>query len=335
MSVVRLCLAAVVLSLVFAVLASVAPAATPGGAGYESGSASNGGSGFGLSPGEIDVRPIAAALKVSPHRVRVGRLPKIAFRIRQKGVSVVDVRVRVYRAATRSRARRLTTNVHVGQVRVGHEVAVRWPRRARLAPGRYVVSLHASDPTGRTLARTDRWPGQTVVTVLPKPRPKPKQTPAPTPTPAPVQPGTPTIPDSAGVFPVQGPYSFGGDGSRFGAGRKDHIHEGHDISAPAGTPIVAPTAGTITAVDFQRGGAGYYVVMRSVDGRDFFLCHFQKGSTIVSVGQAVSAGQQLATVGSTGSSSGPHLHFEIWEGGWRVGHPINPLAQLRLWAGVA
>ena len=330
MSVVRLCLAAVVLAVVFAVLASIAPAATPGGASYEPASASNGGSGYGLSPGSIDVRPIAASLKVSPRRMRVGHLPKVAFRIRQKGVTVVDVRVRVYRAATRSRGRRLTTNVHVGKVRVGHEVAVRWPKRARLRPGRYVVSVHASDPTGRTLARTDRWPGQTVVTILPKPQPKP-----PKPEPDPVEPVTPATPTSAGVFPVQGAFSFGNDGSRFGAGRKGHTHEGHDISAAAGTPVVAPTAGTITAVDFQKGGAGHYVVMRSVDGRDFFLCHFQKGSTIVTVGQAVSAGQQLASVGSTGSSSGPHLHFEIWEGGWRQGHPVDPLAQLKLWAGVA
>jgi murein DD-endopeptidase MepM/ murein hydrolase activator NlpD len=76
--------------------------------------------------------------------------------------------------------------------------------------------------------------------------------------------------------------------------------------------------------------------MRSVDGRDFFLCHFQRGSTTVALGQPVAAGQQLGAVGMTGDASGPHLHFEIWEGPWRQGgHPIDPLAQLRVWAGVA
>src|SRR3954452_13106422 len=175
MSVVRLCLAAVALALLFAVLASVAPAATPGGAAYDPvNGGANGGADYGISAGSIDLRPIAASLKVSPRRVRVGKLPRVAFRIRQRGVSEVDVRLRVYRAASRSRARHLTTNVHVGDVRIGHEVAVRWPRRMKLAPGRYVVSLHATDPTGRTLARTDQRPGQTVVTILPKPQPKPQ-----------------------------------------------------------------------------------------------------------------------------------------------------------------
>lgn len=328
MPVVRLCLAAVLLALLFAVLASVAPAATPGGAAYDPvGSGSNGGSGYGGSTTSIDVRPIAASLTASPRRLRVGHLPQIAFRIRQKGVSAVDVRLRIYRAATRSRARRLTTNVHVGEVRVGHEVTLRWPRRATLHAGRYVVSLHATDPTGRTLARTAQWPGQTVVTIVPKPAPAPE----------PVQPVTPVSvsPTTAGVFPVQGAFTFGGDDARFGSGRKGHVHEGQDVTAATGTPVVAPTAGTITAVDFQKAGAGYYVVMRSVDGRDFFFCHFQKGTTAVAVGQPVTAGQQLGAVGMTGDASGPHLHFEIWEGGWQQGHPVDPLAQLKLWAGVA
>lgn len=337
MSVVRLCLVAVLLAVLFAVLASVAPAAsTPGGAIYEASSgglASNGGSGYGTSAGEIDMRPIAASLKVAPRRVRVGHLPRIAFRIRQKGVSAVDVRLRIYRAATRSRARRLTTGVDVGEVRIGHEVDVRWPRRTRLRAGRYVVSLHATDPTGRSLARTERWPGQAVLTILPKPQPKPAPvTPTPSPAPTPVAPVTPTTP---GVFPVQGPYTFGGDDARFGAGRKGHTHEGQDVTAALGTPVVSPTAGTVTAVDFQRSGAGYYVVVHSVDGRDFFLCHFQKGTTAVTLGQPVTAGQQLGAVGMTGDASGPHLHFEIWEGGWRGGYPIDPLAQLKVWAGVA
>jgi murein DD-endopeptidase MepM/ murein hydrolase activator NlpD len=53
-------------------------------------------------------------------------------------------------------------------------------------------------------------------------------------------------------------------------------------------------------------------------------------------GQRVAAGQRLASVGSTGSSSGPHVHFEIWPDGWYANarsRPIDPLPDLRAWAG--
>jgi len=325
MSVVRLLLAAVVLALLFALAASVAPAAVnarAGGATYVPGSEA-GGASFGTALGELDARPITAALTVSPRRLRAGELPQIRFRIRQRGVKTVHARVRIYRASTRGRARRPTLQVDAGRVAIGHTVRVRWPRSAALGAGRYVVSLHATDPTGRTLARTDRRPGQAVVTVLPAPEPEPAPAPAPDP-PAPV---------GDGVFPVAGPYDLGGRGSVFGADRRDHLHQGHDVGAPAGTPVVAPVAGTVIAVDFQRRGAGFYVVVHGADGRDYFFAHLRRGSTAVALNQAVAAGTVLGAVGSTGASSGPHLHFEIWEGGWQRGRPIDPLPQLRAWAG--
>jgi len=325
MSIVRLLLAAVVLALLFALAASVAPAAAnarAGGAVYVPGSKA-GGASFGTALGELDARPITAALTVSPRRLRAGELPRIRFRIRQRGVKAVHARVRIYRAATRSRGRKLALQVDAGRVAIGHTVRVRWPRSAALGAGRYVVSLHATDPTGRTLARTGQRPGQTVVTVLPPPKPDP----------APEPPADPPAPVSDGVFPVAGPFDLGGRGSGFGADRRDHLHQGHDVSAAAGTPVVAPVAGTVIAVDFQRRGAGFYVVLHGVDGRDYFFCHFRRGSTAVAVNQSVAAGTVLGAVGSTGRSSGPHLHFEIWEGGWQRGRPIDPLPQLRAWAG--
>lgn len=134
-------------------------------------------------------------------------------------------------------------------------------------------------------------------------------------------------------FPLTGPFSFGSTGAVFGAGRPGHIHQGQDVIADAGTPIVAPYGGTIAHVDYQAGGAGYYVVEHSDDGRDYVFMHMQKDSILVAQGQRVVTGQRLGLVGSTGQSSGPHLHFEIWTGGpWQFGgKPVDPLPLLKSW----
>ncbi|HKG38400.1 MAG TPA: M23 family metallopeptidase [Conexibacter sp.] len=157
-------------------------------------------------------------------------------------------------------------------------------------------------------------------------------------TPKPVTPA-PTITTVSGVFPVQGPFNFGGDDARFGAGRPGHIHQGQDVVAASGEPIVAPVAGTVTWKANQPGGAGIYLVVRggnSSDVRDYVFMHIKRGTVLVAPGDAVSPGQQLAQVGATGAASGPHLHFEIWVGGWftRGGAPVDPLPQLNRWAGL-
>lgn len=154
-------------------------------------------------------------------------------------------------------------------------------------------------------------------------------------------PPTPPPPTVAGTFPVRGTFSFGGDDARFGAGRPGHIHQGQDVVAASGVPLVAPVAGTVVWKANQPGGAGIYLVVRgtgagSGEVRDYVFMHLLRGSVIVRPGDVVGAGQQLAQVGSTGSSSGPHLHFEIWIGGWyaRGGAPVDPLPQLQRWAGL-
>ena len=142
---------------------------------------------------------------------------------------------------------------------------------------------------------------------------------------------------SGGVFPVQGSYSFGGEDSGFGAGRTGHLHEGHDIRAAAGVPVVAPLAGQILFNDYQASGAGRYIVLHADNGWDMFFAHLLAGSATLEPGARVSAGQQIGLVGSTGGSTGPHLHFELWPDGWRQikgTRPIDPLPQLRAWAGV-
>jgi Peptidase family M23 len=158
--------------------------------------------------------------------------------------------------------------------------------------------------------------------------PTPLQAPTPTPTPTPA-------PDERGHrFPVAGGFDLGGSGSRFGAPRAGHTHQGHDIAAAEGTPVVAPWAGRVEFVRFQQSGAGWYVVLDG-DGedRDYVFMHLRTGSIRVSAGQHVSTGARLADAGNTGASTGPHLHFEVWEGGWyeNGGRPVDPLPLLRAW----
>jgi len=155
-------------------------------------------------------------------------------------------------------------------------------------------------------------------------------TPKPAPTPVPVP-----APDERGHrFPVGGSFSFGGSGSRFGAPREGHTHQGQDIAAAEGTPVLAPWAGRVEFVRYQAAGAGWYIVLNGDgEGRAYVFMHLRTGTIRVTPGQHVSAGTQLAEVGTTGASTGPHLHFEVWVGGWYVpgGHPVDPLPLLKAW----
>lgn len=142
------------------------------------------------------------------------------------------------------------------------------------------------------------------------------------------------LPAGDHVFPVAGPFSLGGDDAAFGAPRGGHRHQGHDISAARGTPVVAPYAGAVEWVRYQRGGAGHYVVLGADDGRDYVFMHLRRGSIQVVAGQRVAAGERIGEVGNSGRSIGAHLHFEVWVGGWyeKGGEPIDPLPLLQDWA---
>ena len=98
------------------------------------------------------------------------------------------------------------------------------------------------------------------------------------------------------------------------------MHEGIDMSAPQGTPIYAARSGKVTRTAFQAGGAGYYVTINHGDG--FSSVYMHMTHYIVSPNQYVSAGQVIGYVGSTGGSTGPHLHFGIAYNGTYV-NPLN------------
>ena len=140
------------------------------------------------------------------------------------------------------------------------------------------------------------------------------------------------------MFPVAGhQWTFGGTDARFGAARNGHIHQGQDITAPEGTPLVSPYDGTVFWRAVQEAGAGHYLIVRDAKGVDYVFMHLQVGSEAVQRGDTVRAGQQIGRVGTTGDATGPHLHFEVWPHGWQVpgSEPIDPLPLLQAWARAA
>lgn len=135
------------------------------------------------------------------------------------------------------------------------------------------------------------------------------------------------------AFPVPGQHDYGGAGSRFGAPRSGHTHQGQDMAAACGEPLLATETGTVVAKAYQAGGAGHYLVIQgAVTGTAHVYMHMVKASW-ADKGEALFAGQQLGKVGTTGSSTGCHLHFERWTApGWYVGgKPYDPLKELRYW----
>ena len=97
--------------------------------------------------------------------------------------------------------------------------------------------------------------------------------------------------------------------SRFGR-RSRGMHTGLDIATSAGTPIKAAAAGTVTYAG-RKGSYGNLVDVNHVNGVQTYYAHGLDGSICVSAGQSVSQGQQIMKVGSTGNSTGPHLHLEV------------------------
>jgi len=124
--------------------------------------------------------------------------------------------------------------------------------------------------------------------------------------------GTGTPSASGFIWPVNGTV-VSGFGWRWG-----RMHEGIDISASSGTPIWSAAAGTVIHSGWL-GGYGNLVVVDHGNGLATAYAH--ASAILVGVGQQVSQGETLSLVGSTGNSSGPHLHFEV-----RVnGAAVDPL----------
>jgi murein DD-endopeptidase MepM/ murein hydrolase activator NlpD len=126
------------------------------------------------------------------------------------------------------------------------------------------------------------------------------------------------------VAPVNGTVT-----GSFGEDRGSHAHSGTDIAAPSGTTVRAAECGTVS-MSGTESGYGTMVCIRHAG--ETTTCYAHLSQRDVSVNEYVKAGQKIGEVGNTGRSSGAHLHFEIWVGGWYTGgEPIDPLPLLRVW----
>jgi len=281
-----------------------------------------GGSEYGVQV--APAQPVVTLFSV-PSSAPPGRPPRVALRIDERGVATVNVRVNVHDLATR----RAVVVVRLGWVRTGRTLVVSWPRGVRLAAGSYHVSLAANDHHGGSLLRRAHSSGVATLKVIAPPKPPVIGSSAPE---AGVITPAQTAAEGA-VFPVAGAHDYGGAEGRFGAPRSGHYHAGQDVLTAEGTPVVAPLTGVITTTAYQAAGAGYYVVEHTGVGLDFMFAHCEEKSLAVAAGAAVRPGQALCQAGQTGDAQAPHLHFEVWVGGWQAatGHPIDPLPYLQAW----
>lgn len=273
---------------------------------------------------------VAGTLKAAARRARPAPLRATTFTVTPgavvSGSKPTVVAMRVDGGTGRVRARvdlvpasggRPVARLRVGRRATGRLVSKRWA--IDVPAGSYVARLHAVDVAGAALRRVTGASGRVAITVRAPRVSKPAA----------------ATPRAGGRFPVAGPFSFGNAANRFGAGRTGHIHQGQDVAAAEGTPIVSPVAGSVYWRAVQAAGAGHYLVVRGDDGPDYVFMHLVAGSERVAKGDRVALGQVIGQVGHTGDAQGDHLHFEIWPSGWyaKGSHPIDPLAQLRAWAG--
>jgi murein DD-endopeptidase MepM/ murein hydrolase activator NlpD len=245
--------------------------------------------------------PLLTTFGVGSSRVYLyGKAAPVKFQIND-GADTVSVRLVVVSATTGQRVR--TIDLGAQSTGVVHSYRFTGREGGALAAGRYRVRVRARDGAGNALVRSAQTSAVDELGVFPY------------------------------RFPLKGNFPYGDPGSRFGAPRSGHKHQGQDISAPEGTQVRAVRGGVVQSVAYQAGGAGNYIVIDGAgQSRDYVYMHLQTGSTRVRQGQRVKTGEWIAGVGNTGASFGAHLHFEIWQGEWwGGGEPIDPFPALRRW----
>jgi murein DD-endopeptidase MepM/ murein hydrolase activator NlpD len=132
-------------------------------------------------------------------------------------------------------------------------------------------------------------------------------------------------------FPVRGIVDFGDADARFGAWRGGRRHEGQDVFAKPGTPIVSVRAGTVVETG-NDGGRGNYIAIWSPEAKVTFVYLHMRAPTPWREGEHVDAGRRIGAVGCTGSCWGYHLHLEMRQGRGVTRKPLDPLPMLRVLA---
>jgi murein DD-endopeptidase MepM/ murein hydrolase activator NlpD len=133
-------------------------------------------------------------------------------------------------------------------------------------------------------------------------------------------------------FPVRGRHTYGTGIAAFGSARNGHAHQGQDVFADCGTPLVAARGGVVKLNQNEANAGNYLVIDGAGTDVDYAYMHLQAPSPLKK-GTAVMTGQLIGAVGDTGDAVGCHLHFEMWSApGWYTGgQPVDPLASLKLW----
>ena len=116
---------------------------------------------------------------------------------------------------------------------------------------------------------------------------------------------------------------YGEAGAQFGASRGGRAHEGQDVFAPAGTPLVAVADGEVIEAGTDGGRGNYVSIYDPAEKRTYNYFHMVEAAS-VKAGERVRAGQRISGVGCTGSCYGDHLHFEVHEGRDPYGTAIDP-----------
>ncbi|MGI8945954.1 MAG: M23 family metallopeptidase [Thermoleophilaceae bacterium] len=135
-----------------------------------------------------------------------------------------------------------------------------------------------------------------------------------------------------GAFPIVGRHDYGGSGARFGRPRSGHSHQGQDVFARCGAPLVAARDGRVRYAGYQSAAGHYIVIAGSSPKVDYVYMHL-RSAPLFKTRARVTAGTQIGEVGESGNARGCHLHFELWSSpGWyEGGKPFDPLPQLRAW----